>query len=469
MKIVYYLILSISLLSLSLSAGAQCAVPSPPVTPACGAPGQTLLSANGTTINSGSTYFYNGGAHTFSTFTLNGGTLLVCGTMTLNFPTMWSGTIVVESGATLTISDIPVPTSGATNAIQATIVNYGTLNIKAITNNTAISVNASVWNYGTMTAGATLTFNSNPFYNALSTSSATFSGGLISYAPVVNNGNMTVSEKWTTTSSVCLGGGSQTSTDSLFDDGGSNQFTVTGSPSNGKAGLNVPGWFNSNTNPLTGTNSLVLCEGPTMVNSTGNAGSATVQPNCTQAVLPVVLLMFTAETESNNTCTLQWTTAQENGVKDFVLEYSLDGKTFEALTDITAHNAPSNYSYNTILQGQTWFRLRVENVDGTYQYSPVVLADYIGEKNPAPYSVKLQPNLITNNTLTLWTSMQTAQSGEWIVVDMTGRELFHQGVQLNAGTSNITLQVPNLPSGMYRLLFLGSQIRVTPVPFSVIR
>ena len=139
----------------------------------------------------------------------------------------------------------------------------------------------------------------------------------------------------------------------------------------------------------------------------------------------------------NNTCTLEWITAQEHGVKDFVIEYSLDGRTFEPLTDVTAHNAPSDYSYNTVLQGQTWFRLRIENEDGSYQYSPVVLADYIGEKNAEPYSIKIQPNFITNNTLMIWTSMQTAQSGGWIVVDMTGREIFHQGVQLNAGTSNI--------------------------------
>jgi hypothetical protein len=141
-------------------ATAQCSVPTPPSYSACGSAGQTALSANNTFINSGSTYYYSGASATRSGETLNGGNIYVCGNLTLTTLTLYSGNIIVEPGGSLTIND------NSNGAIQATIVNYGTLAINASTSTTNLSVNGTIWNYGTLNASASLTMNSYALYNA---------------------------------------------------------------------------------------------------------------------------------------------------------------------------------------------------------------------------------------------------------------------------------------------------------------
>lgn len=462
MKTGFSLVFVCLYLSLPFFADAQCSVATPPTTPTCGGPGETPLTSNSTIF--GGTYYYSGSG-TVTNVTNWGATIIVCGTLTLTSSNLGGGNLIVASGGSVTYND------AAGTALQSNVVNYGTFIIQGASTYAKINVNASIWNYSVFNSTSWLVFNSAAFYNAQSSATATFAGDFTTSGAFVNNGNMQVNGQfeYLNGTSVCLGGGSNISTDSLFDNGGANKITVTASPTAKNAGFTISKYFNSNSNNLTTTSNVVLCEASGINNTNGNPGSATVQPNCTAIVLPVVLVSFSAETGLDNTCTLEWTTAMEEALKDFDLEYSLDGRTYTSLTVVTAHHEPSSYSYPTVLQGKTWFRLRVDNEDGTYSYSEVVEADYSGEKAAAAYSVLIQPNMVTGNTLMIWSNMATAQSGAWIVVDMTGRIVLHQQTQLGAGSANTSVLLPNLASGMYRLLFEGSQVRVKPVAFSVIR
>jgi len=450
----------VSLIGFTL-ANAQCSVPTPPGYSACGSPGQSSLTANNTFMNSGSTYYYSGASATRTNETLNGANLYVCGNLTLNTFTMYSGTIVVEPGGSLTIND----NSGG--AVQASIVNYGTLVIDAATSTTNLSVNGTIWNYGTLNASASLTMNSYALYNAVSTSMMTVTGSLTTYGAMVNNGTMQIGNTYTFTSSVCLGGGSNVTVPNLFDDGGSNLVSVTPNGSNTTAGFTVSTSFKSNSNSLSGSSNVVLCEGTGITTTGGNAGTSQVKPNCTNITLPVSLVSFGAQTGSEGACILEWSTASEHGTKDFDLESSTDGIDFTSLAVLAARNEASNYSYTTGLKEKTFFRLRIDNEDGTYSYSEVVVANYAGEGEAASY-VRIQPNLVTGNTLEVWTRMSAAESGEWVIVDMMGRVLFQQQAQLTAGSGNTSVSLPNLNAGMYRLLFLGSKTVVKPVAFTVI-
>jgi hypothetical protein len=51
---------------------------------------------------------------------------------------------------------------------------------------------------------------------------------------------------------------------------------------------------------------------------------------------------------------------------------------------------------------------------------------------------------------------------------MMGRVVLKETVSLAAGTTSQAILLPNLASGMYRLLFMGSQVKINPVPFTVI-
>ena len=450
---------------LSLRAGAQCSVVTPAPEPSCGATGETALSANNVTIGSGSVYYYGSAGGSYSKLDMNKGTLLVCGSLTLTQPNISSGTIVVEPGATLTIQD-----NGSSTALQTRIINYGTLVVDAATPTTNIAVNDTIWNYGTMNVSGSLTVNAYPFYNAASTSVMTVSGSFTTYDPMVNNGNMQIGNTYTFTSSVCLGGGSDFTVPNLADDGSGDEVTVQPSPTVAKAGFTISSSFNSNWNALSSSSSLVLCEAPGFPTYTqpgpSNYGSATIESNCTSIVLPVVLVSFSAQTGTEGTCTIEWNTAMETGVKDFDLEYSLDGSNFVSLTTQDARNEPSSYTYSTLLNGQTWFRLRINNSDGTFNYSQVIQADY---NQGTASSIRIQPNLITGSTVRVWTQMAKPQAGTWVVVDMMGRTLFHEPVQLGTGAGNTDLLLPSLAPGVYRLLLEGGNTTFKPVPFSVIR
>ena len=473
MKSIYLLtsaFLCVSGVGLSVCANAQCTVPAPPTSATCAAPGQIALTSN-TSTASGSTYYYTG-TGTLTNVSINAGsTLVVCGALTLTTPNFYGGNVIVESTGTLTVND------GNYASIESQFVNYGTLNLSAGGATNSLSINNPFWNYGSVNFTASPTFDpgniggvANPggFYNGSSAASVVISGSLTTYVPVVINGDVTVKGTYTSTGTVCLAGGSQLGVVSLFAEGGSNQFTVSGSPGEPTATIGITGNFDTDGNGLTTTANLVLCEGPAMTNTTGNAGSATVHTNCTLAVLAVTLISFSAEAE-NNICSLKWATAKQAGLVNFEIEYSTDAVNYQTLTSVPAEEEQDDYSYTTALTANTWFRLKIVNQDSSASYSGIVPVTYQGGAAAAAAVLRIQPNLITGNTLQVWSNMSSAQSGEWEVVDMMGRTMMHQPAQLSAGTTTNTIQLPGLFSGMYHLLFINSQVKVSPVPFSVMR
>jgi hypothetical protein len=96
---------------------AQCILPSPD--PGCN--GTEPLAASGQTISTASTRWYYGSPQTFTSLTLDGGTLIVCGDLTINSFTFNSGVIFVRPGASLTV------TSGPALLMQGNcyVYNYG--------------------------------------------------------------------------------------------------------------------------------------------------------------------------------------------------------------------------------------------------------------------------------------------------------------------------------------------------------
>lgn len=390
---------------------------------------------------------------------MNSGTLVVCSALTLNASSFNGGAaIVIELGGSLTINNA--------GTINPPIVNYGSLTIKAPTTSSVVILNGSMWNYGSETTMGSLTFDPSGPYNMSTTSSMVISGDLVTNSNMVNNGTITVAGLYTAQNAICLGDGAVLGLHNFYYDASADGVTVPA----GTATIGVTGTFNSNWNQLTATNKLTFCEGPAETNGggQGNPASAIVHTNCALTALPVTLVSFSAEAQ-NNICELQWITTQQRGSVNFDIEYSTDAVNYQTLAILPAVQGTNSYSYMTPVKANTWFRLRMVNEDSSYSYSEVVPVTYQAGRGDDMYILLIQPNLITGNTLQVWSNMSSAQSGEWRVVDMMGRTMMRQAVQLNAGTTRTALQLPALFSGMYRLLFMGSQVRPAPVPFSVMR
>jgi hypothetical protein len=114
----------------ALSVQAQVSVPSIPPSGVCSG-GNGALGAS-TTINNGETYWYTATGNLGSISINTGGTLVVCGDLTINSGNLNGGIILIEPGGSLSFGN-------SISSTNAQIVNRGTLNLDR---NAGFAVNA---------------------------------------------------------------------------------------------------------------------------------------------------------------------------------------------------------------------------------------------------------------------------------------------------------------------------------------
>jgi hypothetical protein len=98
------------------------------------------------------------------------------------------------------------------------------------------------------------------------------------------------------------------------------------------------------------------------------------------AALTAELVDFTAKTK-NNQVILNWQTASEVAVKNFDIEKSLDGKTFDKIGETKANNTPSVYSaFDNSFTASAYYRLKINELDGRANYSKIVYLEKNSDK-----------------------------------------------------------------------------------------
>jgi hypothetical protein len=93
--------------------------------------------------------------------------------------------------------------------------------------------------------------------------------------------------------------------------------------------------------------------------------------------LPVSLLYFTGKLTGNSVL-LQWATSSEINSESFVIERSVDGRSFTRLQTIAAavmSGVTQQYEFTDVSlpAGIIYYRLKQTDIDGAYSYSPVVV------------------------------------------------------------------------------------------------
>jgi hypothetical protein len=168
--------------------------------------------------------------------------------------------------------------------------------------------------------------------------------------------------------------------------------------------------------------------------------------------LPVQLTSFTAKPLNNAKVVLNWSTAQEKNASHFTIEKSLNGKEFsDAGIVFTMSNSdlPQQYSFTDNLRagenGMIYYRLKMVDLDGKMQHSPVKAVRIGDEKSNV--SVMLYPNPVVNELrITLPLSWQDKQ----VVVDIysTNGVLVKRMVTNNASQTE-TINLRSLQPGSY--------------------
>ena len=180
-----------------------------------------------------------------------------------------------------------------------------------------------------------------------------------------------------------------------------------------------------------------------------------VDENC---ALPINLISFngTNKGEYNN---LNWVTDNEINFSHFILEKSNDGFNFEPLTEIPSNglNNRSYYTTNDYNPYQiTYYRLKSVDSDGSYEYSNIVVIERKGDINNGI----LYPNP-TSDVINYGFTSEENEILEIKVLDMVGKVVIRNEVELNVGNNKIPINLTELISGNYTIVIKHTNSGVT--------
>jgi hypothetical protein len=170
------------------------------------------------------------------------------------------------------------------------------------------------------------------------------------------------------------------------------------------------------------------------------------------AVLPLSLINFSASLENGN-AKLFWNTTTEINVKNFEVQRSDDGNTFNTVGSVTAFNGLSNsYSYldNSKINNVVYYRLKMINKDGTFTYSKV-----ISISNKIKETISIYPNPATQN-LTLY-SATPLTSSTVNIISAEGRVV--KNISINPASKYNVIDVAQLTKGIYLLQYMDNNER----------
>ena len=180
-----------------------------------------------------------------------------------------------------------------------------------------------------------------------------------------------------------------------------------------------------------------------------NAGS--ISAVTTTTALPLRLISFNA-LRKNDHIEISWKTAYEYDIKNFQVEYSFDGRTFQPAQSVMASNSMNGSSYSVqhhIAQaGVIYYRLRITNADGSLEFSPIVTTTWDKQTNGVTI-----PGIVRNNRLLL--TIHEPSFTSLRIISNLGQTLFVRNIAGMKGFNEINL--PDLPAGTYVVNLVGNQ------------
>ncbi|MEE9438777.1 MAG: hypothetical protein V3V14_07225, partial [Saprospiraceae bacterium] len=142
--------------------------------------------------------------------------------------------------------------------------------------------------------------------------------------------------------------------------------------------------------------------------------------------LPVELASFTI-VENRDNVNLKWTTEVEVATEKFVIERSGRNRLFESIGFVDAEsngNIKTDYSFidNNPMLGNNYYRLRIVDIDGRYDYSNIRFIDIDSENsilNVFPNPAKSKERIVVD-----WVSSHNQNSANFSIVSITGEYLY---------------------------------------------
>ena len=238
------------------------------------------------------------------------------------------------------------------------------------------------------------------------------------------------------------------------NDGDGVDFSFTWNTGEATAGLNTPRLYH-----FDGTQWQKQAAGNT-VNSTNNllynGYKGTFSPfsiGDDVVLLPVTWLDFRCEASENNSTRLQWRTAMEQNTRAFIVERSADGQAYQGIGEVPAAGHSQTlrsyvYTDPQPLYSGSYYRVRMEDIDGNFSYSDVCNSKAKTAVNPVP--LKVFPNPTDGGLYII--ALEPERNFVWEVFSTTGQRVA-SGCS-KEGKANARLD--HLSEGVYQLRVVGS-------------
>ncbi len=177
----------------------------------------------------------------------------------------------------------------------------------------------------------------------------------------------------------------------------------------------------------------------------------TDQPQYDQClvILGKDLTQFAAQCEGGMV-NLSWNTESEKNLNRFEVERSIDGLNWEYVTTVGATgNSKSTKSYaarDFTTSETTYYRLKVVDVDGFYEHSYSI----VNNCKSVALSCTVFPVPASDYvTVVIGSEENTAVNAT--IVDMNGRTVYSEAIQLVKGTNSFKVNVQDMNQGVYFL------------------
>lgn len=178
--------------------------------------------------------------------------------------------------------------------------------------------------------------------------------------------------------------------------------------------------------------------------------------------LPLSLVEFKAKPEGDNNLLL-WSTIDETVTKEFIIQHSIDGNSFDKIGSVKATSSVGSNKYHfTHLNpagGLHFYRLKMLDISGEYHFSNIVRVKVTSENT----LLRLFPNPVTANMNLEILSAKVGNS-EVRITDASGKLVYQKIISLNKGVNKISLNVEKLDFGIYYLI-LKVDDRIEKVSF----
>jgi glucose/arabinose dehydrogenase len=165
--------------------------------------------------------------------------------------------------------------------------------------------------------------------------------------------------------------------------------------------------------------------------------------------LPVTLTAFTGAPEKAGVA-LQWQTAAEQNIRQYDVEYSLNGSAFSFAGTVRPALSSAANTYRFLhafrYSGTIFYRLKILNTDGSYTYSNVI-------QFPVNNTIKnvIAPTIVSNGIINAYLDNTGYRAIE--VVSSNGSIVAKQNIAGQSG--QIKIPVNKLPTGVYMVKFIG--------------